>query len=86
MPQLITFVDMVKKAVGIIDSLQCFKKNLAAKLLYIEQEILNQEKVVKEKNKKERVLEILVGDVELKMLLLSTYVRHLFFRKKGDEQ
>lgn len=86
MPALISFIDMAKKMVAVIESLQSFKKNLSAKLLIIEQEILNRPRVLKEKAKKERIVEVFVAEVELKMLLLSTYARSIFFSKQRDDQ
>jgi hypothetical protein len=63
LPALISFIDMTKKVVAVIDSLQCFKKNLSAKLLIMEQEMSNRHKLGKEKAHKDRVLELFVGEV-----------------------
>lgn len=34
--ELITFIDMMKKVIGTVDSLQAFKKNLSSKIVFIE--------------------------------------------------
>jgi hypothetical protein len=47
---------------------------------------LNRPRVSKEKAKKERIVEVFVAEVELKMLLLSTYARSIFFSKQRDDQ
>jgi hypothetical protein len=63
LPALISFIDMAKKMVAVIESLQSFKKNLSAKLLIIEQEILNRPRVLKEKPRKERIVEVFVAEI-----------------------
>lgn len=86
LPVLISFIDMTKKVVAAVDSLQNFKKTLASKLLIIEQELSNGERGGKDKVQKERIIECFVGEVELKMLLISTYLRGVYFKKKEGEQ
>lgn len=49
LPVLISFVDMAKKVVGVVDSLQSFKRNLSAKLLIIEQEMFNKPRSLKDR-------------------------------------
>lgn len=36
--ELITFIDMIKKVIGTVDSLQAFKKNLSSKIVSIDME------------------------------------------------
>lgn len=52
LPVLISFIDMAKRVVSVIDSLQSFKKNLSAKLLIIEQEMTNKPSKLRDKAQK----------------------------------
>ena len=86
LPELINFVDIVKRIIGTVQTLLSFRRCLASKIVSIDLENGRIEKPVKQKVKKERVLQIYAEEISLKTILISTFVRSLYFKKEGSSQ
>lgn len=56
LPELVSFIDMLKRAIATADTLVGFQRSLAAKLSCIERELLHTTKQAKEKPRPQRVL------------------------------
>ena len=72
---------MVKRLIGTVENLLNFKKNLSSKIVCIDMESGTITKPVKEKGKKDKILEIFAEEIQLQTILLNTCIRSLFFKK-----